>query len=138
MASAQAGARRSLACAGVLTRGARRGRQFNNSRHEYEIFLENSSVLEPCADEDAASIPKMLYHVRPPPSPARPGAAGLLPGVRRGARGSSHGDGFHRQVLHAPGSEPLRILRIRLTRVPFVLAASRGRDKDGRSAGPSM
>ncbi len=61
----QAGVCMSLACAGVLRRGARRGRQFNNSRHEYEIFLENSSVLEPCADEEAASIPKMLYHVRP-------------------------------------------------------------------------
>lgn len=44
--------------------------QFNNSRHEYEIFLENQSVIEVCQDdEDAASIPKMLYHVRLPPEP---------------------------------------------------------------------
>lgn len=43
------------------------GAQFNNSRHEYEIFLENQSVIEVCQDdEEAASIPKMLYHVRSP------------------------------------------------------------------------
>ena len=37
---------------------------FNNTRHDYEITLEPSSIVEVCADEEAV-IPKIQYHVRP-------------------------------------------------------------------------
>ena len=36
---------------------------FNNTRHDYEITLEPSSIVEVCADEEAV-IPKIQYHVR--------------------------------------------------------------------------
>ena len=35
---------------------------FNNTRHDYEITLEPSSIVELCPDEDAI-IPKIQYHV---------------------------------------------------------------------------
>ena len=38
--------------------------QFNNTRHDFEIQLENASVVQPCEDEPQDSIPRALYHVR--------------------------------------------------------------------------
>ncbi len=35
---------------------------FNNTRHDYEITLEPSSIVELCPDEEAV-IPKIQYHV---------------------------------------------------------------------------
>ena len=39
---------------------------FNNTRHDYEITLEPSSIVEPCPDEEAV-IPKIQYHVSTQP-----------------------------------------------------------------------
>ncbi|CAL5229462.1 g12788 [Coccomyxa viridis] len=36
---------------------------FNNTRHDYEITLEPSSIVELCPDEEAV-IPKIQYHLR--------------------------------------------------------------------------
>lgn len=37
---------------------------FNNTRHDYEITLEPSSIVELCNEEEAG-IAKIQYHVRP-------------------------------------------------------------------------
>ena len=37
--------------------------QFNNTRHDFEIQLENASVVQLCEDEPQDSIPRALYHV---------------------------------------------------------------------------
>ena len=36
---------------------------FNNTRHDFEIQLENASVVQPCDDEPEDAIPNALYHV---------------------------------------------------------------------------
>ena len=51
---------------------------FNNTRHDYEITLEPSSVVELCNDEEAG-IAKIQYHVRPQIR----NIANILPAVQR-------------------------------------------------------
>lgn len=36
---------------------------YNQTRHEFEIHLENASQVEPCPEE-AEEIPQIQYHVR--------------------------------------------------------------------------
>lgn len=36
---------------------------FNNTKHDYEIQLENGSIIKDCPDEPQDSIPQALYHV---------------------------------------------------------------------------
>lgn len=39
--------------------------QFNNTRHDFEIQLENASVIQLCEDEPQDAIPRAVYHVCP-------------------------------------------------------------------------
>ena len=36
---------------------------FNNTRHDFEIQLENASVVQLCEDEPQDAIPRAVYHV---------------------------------------------------------------------------
>ena len=38
---------------------------FNNTRHDFEIQLENASVVQLCEDEPQDAIPRAVYHVGP-------------------------------------------------------------------------
>lgn len=39
---------------------------FNQTRHDHEITIEKQTVIEECPDdEEAATIPQIMYHVSP-------------------------------------------------------------------------
>jgi len=41
-----------------------RNAKFNNTPHEYEIYLERSSTVQPCEeDHETRAIPMMMFHV---------------------------------------------------------------------------
>ena len=80
---------------------------FNNTRHDYEITLEPSSVVELCNDEEAG-IANIQYHVRP--QYLNPGD--LLPAVRCHALNS--------WWLRCPASRLVCYLSARLQR-PYLL-----------------
>lgn len=41
-----------------------RNAKFNNTPHDYEIYLERSSTVQPCEeDHETRAIPMMMFHV---------------------------------------------------------------------------
>jgi replication factor A1 len=48
-----------------------RNAKFNNTPHDYEIYLERSSTVQPCEeDHETRAIPMMMFHVSSSCTPA--------------------------------------------------------------------